>query len=137
MEINDLKMEWTLLQNQYDSYEKYSLVIKLVCLYISANTLISETVSPYLLAVIAIFWLLDGIWKTFQSRIESRLLDLEQALGKQQSETRIAAYQFNTEFAKQRPPGSVLIAEYLKQALRPTIAFPYALLILVSITTLV
>jgi len=137
MEINNLTTEWTLLQNQYDSYEKYSLVIKLVCLYISANTLISEAVPPYLLAVIAIFWLLDAIWKTFQSRIEIRLLTLERVLAEQSSEITTMPYQFNTEFAKQRPSGTALIAEYLKQALRPTIAFPYALLVLVSVITLI
>lgn len=131
----DLSNEWMLLQNQYDSYEKYSLMIKLVAMVIFYFAHISEKIGWIVLFLLAIFWLQDAIWKTFQSRIELRLLAVEEALSDRQansqkeSEHHIVAYQFNSEFLSKRPSQVGLIKEYFLQALRPTVAFPYCVLI--------
>ena len=40
-------------------------------------------------------------------------------------------YELHTEWAAQRPGTVGLVVEYLKQALRPTVAFPYPVLVVV------
>tara|TARA_B100001063_G_scaffold19752_1_gene15202 strand:+ start:647 stop:1078 length:432 start_codon:yes stop_codon:yes gene_type:complete len=131
----DLSNEWMLLQNQYDSYEKYSLMIKLVAMVVFYFAHISEKIGWIVLILLAIFWLQDAIWKTFQSRIELRLLAVEEALSDKEPSTQkdgnnnFIAYQFNTDFLSKRPSQIGLIKEYFMQALRPTVAFPYCVLI--------
>lgn len=128
MSTSDLANEWSLLQNQFDSYEKYSLVIKLFTVAIVCFSYFSDTINLYAsVFFVLILWCQDSIWKTFQSRIEVRLLQLEKALADQLP---IIAYQFNTEYMKIRPSNTGLILEYAKQAIRPTVAFPYAILVL-------
>ena len=131
----DLSNEWMLLQNQYDSYEKYSLMIKLVAMVMFYCAHISEKIGWIALILLAIFWLQDAIWKTFQSRIELRLLAVEEALSDSLSESEanssnsFIAYQFNSDFLQKRPSQFGLIKEYFVQSLRPTVAFPYCILI--------
>ena len=135
----DLSNEWMLLQNQYDSYEKYSLMIKLIAMVVFYFAHISEKIGWIVLILLAIFWLQDAIWKTFQSRIELRLLAVEEALSDQLSDKQpssqknannsFVAYQFNTDFLSKRPSQIGLIKEYFMQSLRPTVAFPYCVLI--------
>ena len=133
MQPSDMANEWSLLQNQFDSYEKYSLLIKLFsigfvgCIYFSGNL---NLVALFLLLIL---WLQDSIWKTFQSRIETRLLQLENYLSSAHPLENIngKAYQFNSLHLQSRPSSIGLVSEYFRQAIRPTIAFPYAILLLI------
>lgn len=146
MKNTALQNEWTLLQNQYDSYEKFSLVIKLVCLSLSSFLFYQDMAAFYLVVIIALFWLQDAIWKTFQSRIETRLLALESALEQANTEENsntetstnrhsndklqtLTAFQFNRDFAVNRPSAIALIFSYFTQAIRPTIAYPYVVMV--------
>ncbi|MDC2888027.1 hypothetical protein [Psychrosphaera algicola] len=89
-----------------------------------------------------LFWLTDAIWKTFQFRIEDRLLMLEDALrptdivaddktanneslGDSQITNDTQAFQFNSAFLLTRPSTLGLILSYGKNALRPTVALPH------------
>ncbi len=128
----DLSQEWRILQAQSDLYETHSLWIKLICLMIFSSALLLDKISFIFIIIIAIFWLQDAIWKTFQSRIEPRLLQIEAAFNTSQETIKISAYQFNSEYLAHRSSGLSLIKEYLIQALRPTIAYPYLLLIIMG-----
>ncbi|MBV1959732.1 MAG: hypothetical protein KUG53_03245, partial [Pseudomonadales bacterium] len=88
--------------------------------------------SIFILLLLLMVWLQDAIWKTFQSRIDVRLLQLEQYLSSEHPlETRDGkAYQFNSLYLENRPGSIGLVKEYLVQALRPTVAFPHLLLVL-------
>jgi hypothetical protein len=132
MQKSDLANEWSLLQNQFDSYEKLSLLIKLVSVALLAVAYFSGNLTVFVLFLLLILWLQDAIWKTFQSRIDTRLMQLEGYLSIDQTlETDGSkAYQFNSLYLQDRPSTVGLINEYLRQALRPTIAFPHAMLIL-------
>lgn len=139
-EYSDLGREWSLLQNQFDSYEKFSLVIKLIGILVFSAALIFGQITIFFLALLFTVWLQDAIWKTFQARIDSRLQQLEKLLrdeDKKKNEYRNenpsegSAFQFNTEYLKNRPSGLGLITEYFRQAFRPTIAFPHVVLILI------
>lgn len=139
MPTNHLANEWSLLQNQCDSYEKYSLLIKLVAIVLLGATLLVRPGNELIIAaVIGVLWLQDAIWKTFQHRFESRLLQIEEYLATSQAggDSEGVAYQLNTNFLTQRQRGGVLM-EYLSQAVRPTVAFPYVALWVLLVLTVV
>ena len=126
--MQDLQQEWLCLQTQYDSYEKYSLLIKLTNIVLSSMLIVFfQGHVALLLSVTTILWLQDSIWKTFQSRIDQRLLQLEAAIADSEPCT---AMQFNRNWLATRPGAVGLIVEYLKQACKPTVAFPHAVLLM-------
>ena len=128
MKIKEFKTEWCLLQNQFDSYEKHSLYIKLLSIIVLLMAEISGLINITVVFLLMALWLQDSIWKTFQSRIETRMLKIEEYI---LNESEKSAFQFNSEFYKARLSGLSLISEYIRQSIRPTVAFPYIVLILI------
>ncbi len=120
--------EWCLLQNQFESYEKHSLYIKLssiVLVLFAAVFNVSAILTSLLLVVL---WVQDAIWKTFQSRIEPRLMKIESNIREEGS---AFGFQFNSDYQSTQTHGLSKILEYAKQAARPTIAFPYLALLVI------
>ncbi len=134
MQKTDLATEWQLLQNQFDSYEKLSLVIKLISISFVFFAYMLASNKVIIIILLLVLWFQDAIWKTFQSRIEERLLELESALDNSQ-DSNTTPYQFNRSFLNKRPSHLGLIKAYIKQSLRPTVAFPYAILIVLIIAS--
>jgi hypothetical protein len=128
MEAREFKTEWCLLQNQFDSYEKHSLYIKLIGVFVLLAAEVSGVINIFILLILAILWLQDAIWKTFQSRIEIRLLRIEKFISEESKEP---VYQFNSQYHQVRFSGLGLINEYALQSIRPTVAFPHIVLILI------
>ncbi len=108
----------------------HSLFIKLVNVFLLCMMLINDYVSLFAVALLAILWLQDSIWKTFQQRIENRLFVVEKMLAKSEHE---GAMQFNTSWLASRPGTVGLVKEYLAQSIRPTVAFPHALLVVIAL----
>ena len=131
MATTHLASEWSLLQNQFDSYEKHSLFIKLSNISVLAAAYFTNHLSVFVLLLLLILWLQDAIWKTFQARIDVRLIQLEGYLSNEHAlENRDGiAFQFNSLYAQNRPGSVGLLKEYLRQSLRPTVAFPHIVLI--------
>ena len=132
----EFKQEWLLLQAQCEQSERCALFIKLVCLMLTATLIALATSKVLIASFVLIFWLQEAIWKTFQSRTEARLITIESMLNNASEATTNKTnqpFQFNLAFQANRPSGSNLILSYLKQALRPTIAYPYLVLIAVII----
>jgi len=134
MQKANLANEWSLLQNQFDNYEKYSLLIKLSAIGLLAVAYLLNNLTVFVFFLLLILWFQDAIWKTFQSRIETRLLQLEDYLSCEEllENNDAKAYQLNSLYLKNRPSSVGLIKEYLRQAIRPTIAYPHVLLLLMS-----
>lgn len=126
---NALINEWNVLQTQSDSYEKHSLYIKLLAITLSAGAALLAQANLYIAIILAILWLQDAIWKTFQARISDRLIKVETALQDTISANNLPPCQLNSEWLAQRSGFMGLIKEYLCQAARPTVAYPYILLI--------
>lgn len=140
MSASDVNAEWCLLQNQYDSYEKCALLIKLLAITLFSVGLMVNRLDLWFALILLTIWLQDAIWKTFQARIEARLLHLESIIA---SDKRAGgtvppanAYQFHSDYLQSRARGPAIITEYLRQAVRPTIAYPYLLLLLLLGTRL-
>ena len=74
-------------------------------------------------------WLQEAIWKTVQGRTEQRLIAIEKARAENDEDFVLCYYSnWNTT------PRSVktLLREYLSNTIRPTIAYPYIILLAIS-----
>lgn len=131
--MEPLHHEWMLQQQRRNSMETCSLFTRLLAL--SCFLWLSRTLpsAVFLVAAMALFWLVEAIWKAEQARVTKRLLQLEQAIREQDSSV---AMQFHSMWWQQRSGLVGLLTEYLKAALTPSVAVLYLLLILGSVARL-
>ena len=133
LQLAILQNEWITLQTQYDSYEKCSLAIKLFSILLCCILVFALDAGVWSLLVVVILWLQDAIWKTFQCRIGHRLEVVEQAI--QDNPHHVPEHllhtgmQFNLAWNQSRPRAISLVSEYIKQSFKPTVAYPYVVLI--------
>jgi len=120
----DLIQEWKILHNNHEKYEQYALLIKLFAIAISFIYLTSSIVSSLFILLLGVLWLQEAIWKTYQARLSDRIEQIERAQVDKQT-IKFNPFQFYSEWSKQRPKGLSLVLEYLKNALKPTVIFPY------------
>ena len=129
-----LGQEWVTLQNNVEQYERSALIIKLAAIGLTAAGLLMGLNTMILCALLLVLWLQEGIWRTFQARLGQRILHLEARLRPSPSgqipAPLPAPFQLHSEWLASRSAGPGLMHEYLSQALRPTVAYPYAVLIL-------
>ncbi|MES2831635.1 MAG: hypothetical protein V4695_06560 [Pseudomonadota bacterium] len=130
-----LGQEWQILQQEQALHERNALCIKLVATGIAFVSL-AVVVDLLLVGIlIAMLWLQEAIVRTTQSRLENRLLQLE-LLYREDHARADAAFQHHTDWRAQRQGFLGLVAEYLRSAVRPTVAIPYAVLLLVLLAAL-
>ncbi|MEP3857434.1 MAG: hypothetical protein ABJM39_10390 [Porticoccus sp.] len=130
MEKKKYEAEWCLLQNQFESYEKHSLYIKLISILMLFLSEIFSVSMISIFLILLVLWLQDAIWKTFQSRIEPRLLKIEKNI---REKTEGSEFQFNKEYQLVETSGLSKILEYARQAIRPTVAFPHIVLMIILV----
>ncbi|HEY1089529.1 MAG TPA: hypothetical protein VGE47_00415 [Burkholderiaceae bacterium] len=116
-----LEQEWLLLQKQHEHYEFAALALKGLAVLLLAFSPLDSLLPPLLV----LLWLQEAIIKTFQARLGARLLRIEQGAD--------AAMQLHSEWAASRPGGLALLAQYARSACRPTVAFPYFVLIVLAL----
>jgi hypothetical protein len=124
--MNALHQEWLALQAQHERYEALALGVKLVAF--AATVLVPDNILA--LTLLALLWLQEAVLKTFQGRLGDRLLVVEAGLKNGDGAT---AMQLHSDWLASRPRGLGLLAQYLKSALRPTVALPYPLLMLLVV----
>ena len=126
-----LSLEWTTLQNNHESHERGALLIKLAAVALFVVAMLTGLDDLVLDALLLVLWFQESMLKTWQARLSQRLLELEAlfARGPQDGDL---AFQLHSRWQAQRPPLSGLLLEYCRSAARPTVAFPYALLILLT-----
>ena len=121
-----LQQEWLALQAQHERYEALALAVKLVA-FVAVVVVPDNTLA---IALLALLWLQEAVLKTFQGRLGERLLRVEAAL---KAGTDMPAMQLHSDWLAARPHGAGLATQYLKSALRPTVALPYPLLMLLIV----
>ncbi len=124
-----LAQEWTTLQNNYEHYETSGLWLKLAGVGLFILALVLGLNMLLTAVVLCVLWLQEGILRTFQSRLGERILRVEGLL-KRGMQTEGTAFQLHSEWLASRKDTSGLLMEYVNSALRPTVAFPYAVLLL-------
>lgn len=123
-----LGQEWQTLQNNHEQYESHALHIKLIAILLFLAGLALKLPLLWIGFALALCWLLEGIFKTYQGRLGDRLLRVEALLG--QTTPTDSAMQLHTAWQDQRPGGIGLLAGYAGSACRPTVTFPYLPLLL-------
>lgn len=122
-----LVKEWQALHNSHESYEQYALIIKLFSVAVTLFSLAFYHESMVIILILAVLWLQEGIWKTYQARTCYRIELIEQAL----TDNNLEAFQFYRQWSENRPSSAGLVMEYIKNALKPTVIYPYIPLIFI------
>jgi len=117
--------QWQTLHNNYETYEKYALVIKLITITLTVLSISLAANIMLALCIIIVLWFQEAIWKTYQSRLSNAIIKLEQE--------NFEAYQLYSHWQDNRPNTTKLINEYIGCALKPTVAFPYVPLIVITL----
>jgi len=124
--MNDFQNEWAIIHNDIEKYQRFSLIIKLFSILICTLS-ITTSINPFVtIFIILILWLQDGIWKTFQQRLESRILIIESNI---KNKTDNNSFQLYSEWQENRSGAIKLVTEYMFNSLKPTVAYPYIVLI--------
>ncbi len=126
-----LVKEWQALHHSHERYEQYALIIKLFSVAVTLFSLAFYQESIVIVLILAVLWLQEGIWKTYQARAYNRIKLIEQAL----PENNLGAFQFYRQWSENRPSSAGLVVEYIKNALKPTVIFPYIPLIFITLIT--
>ena len=125
-----LQLEWLALHRDNEKYEHYSLLIKLIAITLTFIGIIMQQPALLMINFIFILWLQDSIWKTYQGRTNDRILLLEQEIINKKQST--SAFSFYSQWQEKRPKALKLMLEYIKSSIRPTVAYPYVILIIVT-----
>ncbi len=131
-----LAAEWTQLLQQSDQYERNALYLKFLAIALVGWAFVTTAPGLGVLAIVGICWVSEGVLKTFQSRTDARILQLERAIRQEETEENkvdemIVPMQFFSDWERLRPSSIGLVKDYLLNALRPTVAFVYFALIVV------
>lgn len=132
---SDLAQEWHTLQNNIEQYEKSGLLIKLTAVVVCAAGLLFVHHAMLVSIVIMVLWIQEGIFRTFQSRLVARIAQVEQLLRQDTADDQ-AAYQLHSQWLAGRAGTLGLLREYALSMLRPTVAFPYPILMLIALASL-
>ena len=143
--INDtretgLRHEWASLQATFENYERGGLNIKLVAVVLTAIGLLTSFAPILICFFVAVLWLQEGMLRTFQGRIAARLLVVERGLFgvsqpvssevDGQGKNLPVACQLHSDWSASRSGSARLLLEYMLNSCRPTVAYPYVVLIL-------
>ena len=121
--------EWQLLQSQYHDYERHALYLKVFGFILLAIALVNNAPPIMACIVFALVWLQEAIWRTFQSRVQNRIVTLEKAIAGNDNNQQLA-FQHHSQFLANKPGIVGLFGQYLKHALAPTVAFPHAIFVI-------
>lgn len=123
-----LGREWTTLQHDCERYEHGAMWIKLSAAALFALSIVFGLDTAVTALLMAVLWLQEAILRTSQSRLGARLMRVEAWLREAEPPAGIAC-QLYTEWTAMRQGTGALLTEYLGNAVRPTVAFPYAVLL--------
>ena len=125
--MNDFQNEWMIIHGDIEKYARFSLIIKLFSVLVSVLSVAYTIDVWFAVAFILVLWLQDGIWTTFQKRLETRVVFVEQKL-QNEADKNGTAFQFYSQWEENRQDMTGLVKEYLLNAAKPTVAYPYVLL---------
>lgn len=145
-----LGQEWVTLQNNHAHHERVALALKLATVVLAVVLLALNLPAVLVGGVVLLLWLQEGIFRTTQSRLGLRLIRVERLIhqcqhqnllpdGGSAAEQDLAAtfagkssapFQLHSQWQAQRTNSLGLLREYALNACRPTVAYPYAVIVL-------
>lgn len=127
-----LAHEWATLQNNHEQYEKSATLVKLTAAALACLGMALWPQEWMVAALVVLLWGQECILRTSQARLGERLMQIESALRGVASLQSALPCQLYTQWLAQRQGTGGLLAEYAAHAKRPTVAFPYAPLLLIQ-----
>lgn len=134
-EYSLLTQEWNTLQNNFEQYEKSALLVKLIAVFLCIISIAFAIDVVSAVILIVILWVQEGILRTFQSRLGERILRIESLIS-QKNPDNMTGCQLHSEWLNGRKGSAGLLVEYAVSTVRPTVAFPYAVLVVVILIRL-
>ena len=125
-----LHTEWATLQQDHEHHERCAVGIKIAAVALTAGAALFGFPFELAAPLTVIVWVIEAMLRTVQGRLGQRLLKVETLIADGASE--YAACQLHTEWQATRPGAVGLLMEYATSALKPTVAFPHALLLLLQ-----
>ena len=137
-----LGQEWIALHNNHERYEAGGLLIKLVGLTFAAFGVALGLNTAFVILLLLVIWVQEGICRTFQARIGQRILRVEELIVRAGATDGLSSpaaganmpFQLHSEWRAGRGGVKGLLVEYSASACKPTVAYPYALLVVVVMT---
>lgn len=126
---NAAAQEWSVLQKLHERYEFGALTIKLTAVVLFFAGVVVELHGTWLVMLVALLWLQEGIFKTYQARLGARLLALEQGIASGET---MRVFTLHSDWLAQRKGLPGQLREYLGSTIRPTVAFPYLVLLVLT-----
>jgi hypothetical protein len=121
--------EWSILQNNFEQYEKFALWLKITAIVLCFVSL-AVVIDLLLVGVlIGILWLQEAIFRTGQTRIGEHILIVEKCY-REGSEVPSNSFQLHSNWRANRGGSLGLCLEYARHAIRPTVLFPYVILLI-------
>ena len=127
-----LAQEWSILQDNHEAHERSALLLKLAAVGLFALAAAGAIGLIVLCSLLLVLWLQEAVLKTWQSRLAARLASVE-ALFQRAAQEGDVAFQLHAPWLLRRTGVAGLLAEYLRSAMRPTVAFPYAALLALAV----
>ncbi len=147
-----LGQEWVTLQNNHAHHERAALALKLVTVVLTVALLAVNLPAVVVGVVVLLLWLQEGIFRTTQNRLGLRLMQVERLIRQNRNQNQsplpesassteqgadvvtrgesAAPFQLHSRWQAARPNSLGLLREYTLSACRPTVAFPYAVIVL-------
>jgi hypothetical protein len=126
-----LFLEWRTLQQDHERHERGASGLKFAAVALTAFA-VSSGIPLELAAVLnLVVWGCEAMLRTVQARLGARLLKVEALIAEGAPER--SACQLHTAWQASRSGVAGLLQEYAVSALKPTVAFPHALLSLLPI----
>lgn len=129
VEASALEREWIVLQGNMEQHERNALAVKLLAVFLFTAAVLFSLAESLTACLMVILWVQEAMLRTFQARLGARLLRIEDMLRGGVGQ----AMQLHSEWAASRSGLARMMGEYASNAIRPTVAFPYAVLLLVDL----
>jgi hypothetical protein len=139
MQMNDMSslgLEWQSLQRDHEHYERSALWLKVFGILITFAALAMPVDLLLTALLILVVWLQEAIVRTGQSRLGARLLAIEALVRQAPSPGAASAFQLHSAWHASRGGIVALLREYGENAIRPTVAFPHAVLFLILLAAM-
>ena len=121
--------EWRALFQQHEHIERSALQVKLIATALYALGVAAGQDAILLGLIVLVLWLQEVILRTMQARVNSRILWVEAQWRGEALTPGSAPFQLHSQWKDVRPNWPGLFREYASHAKRPTVAFPYAVLL--------
>lgn len=130
-EVSPLQSEWIALQHDHEAHERTAVAIKVAAVVLCG---LATWIGMSLVAsipLLLVLWAIEAVARTVQARLGDRLLRIETLISDAAPDG--AAFRLHSEWLAGRPDLAGLFCEYARAAIRPTVAFPYAPLLMLMI----